>query len=93
MNIAEYNDLVDKLYRGYDFIFSYKEREYFLEREDECHILFEVPSEIMEVKLIEKIEGEDLIVRVNNFLNSTLFDKKSFKQLYSNIDIIDIEQL
>lgn len=29
-----------------------------------------------EAKLIEKIEGEDVIVRVNNFLNSVLFDKK-----------------
>lgn len=91
MNIAEYNDLVDKLYRGHDFIFSYKEIQYFLEREDECHILYKVSSEITEAKLIEKIEGEDLIARVNNFLNSALFDKKSFNQLYSNIDIIDIE--
>ncbi|MGN0797652.1 MAG: hypothetical protein ACI4M5_05525 [Christensenellales bacterium] len=71
--------------------FSYKERQYFLEREDKCHILYKVSSDMTEAKLIEKIEGEDLIVRVNNFLNSVLLDKKSFNQLYSNIDIIDIE--
>ena len=91
MNIAEYNDLVDKLYRGYDFIFLYKEQQYFLEREDECHIIYKVSSDMTKAKLIKKIEGEDVIVRVNSFLNSVLFDKKSFNQLYSNIDIIDIE--
>lgn len=31
-----------------------------------------------EAKFIEKIEGEDVIVRVNNFLNSVLLDKKTF---------------
>lgn len=91
MNIAEYNDLVDKLYRGHDFIFLYKEQQYFLEREDECHIIYKVSSDMTKAKLIKKIEGEDVIVRVNSFLNSVLFDKKSFNQLYSNIDIIDIE--
>ena len=32
MNVAECNDLVDKLYRGMIIFFSYKERQYFLER-------------------------------------------------------------
>ena len=91
MTSVEYNDLVDCLYRGHDFVFLYNGQHYFLERDSSCHNLYKVSANLEESELIEKIDGDNLIVRVNAFLEAKFFDMKSFNEIYSIIAIIDIE--
>ena len=91
MTSIEYNDLVDCLYRGHDVVFLYKEQQYFLEREDICHNLYKVSANLEESDFERKFDGESLIERVNAFLETALFDGKSFNEIYSSIEIVDIE--
>lgn len=91
MTSIEYNDLVDCLYRGHDFVFLYDGQHYFLERDSSCHNLYKVSANLEESEFIKKIDGDNLIVRVNTFLEMQLFVDKSFNEIYANIDIIDIE--
>ena len=91
MTSIEYNDLVDSLYRGHDFIFLYKEQHYFLEREETTHNLYKVTENLDFSEFLQKFDGENLIDRINSFLESKLFTNKSFNEIYSIIEIIDIE--
>lgn len=91
MTSIEYNNLIDCLYRGHDIVFLYKEQHYFLERSNSCHNLYKVSANLNESEVIKKFEGDNLIVRVNAFLEIQLFDGKSFNEIYSSIDIVDIE--
>lgn len=91
MTILEYNDLVDCLYRGHDFIFLYNGQHYFLERDAECHNLYKVSEDLSQAEFLKKICGENLIIRINAFLEDKLFNNQSFNEIYSTIAIIDIE--
>ena len=91
MTSIEYNTLVDSLYRGHDVIFSYKEQHYFLERDDKNHNLYKVSENLDSSQFLQKFNGENLILRVNTFLEAKLFDMKSFNEIYSIVSIIDIE--
>lgn len=91
MTSEEYNDLVESLYRGHDVIFLYNGQHYFLEREKASHNLYKVSENLEESKFLQVFNGENLTVRVNVFLDSKLFRSKSFNEVYSSIDIIDIE--
>lgn len=91
MTSVEYNDLVDCLYRGHDFVFLHNGQHYFLERDNSCHNLYKVSANLDESEFIKKIEGDNLIVRVNAFLEMQLFADKSLNEIYANVNIIDIE--
>lgn len=91
MTIIEYNDLVDCLYRGHDIIFSYNDQHYFLEREEESHSLYKVSQNLEQIEFLQKFYGENLVVRINAFLENKFFDNKSFNETYPTISIIDIE--
>ena len=91
MTIVEYNDLVDSLYMGHDVVFLLDGQYYFLEREELCHMLYKTSENLDESKLYKKINGSDLIERVDAFLKMRLFSNKSFNEIYSLIDIIYIE--
>lgn len=91
MTSIEYNDLVECLYRGHDVEFSFGEQHYFLERDNTCHNLYKVSEDLEDAEFLKKIDGENLIVRVNAFLETPLFEGESFNESYSIIDIIDVE--
>lgn len=91
MTIVEYNDLVDCLYMGHDVVFLLDGQYYFLENEDFCHMLYKTSKNLDESELVKKINGNDLTERVDAFLELRLFSNKSFSELYSLINIIDIE--
>lgn len=91
MTSQEYNDLVDKLYRGHDVILSYQGQRYFLEREEVTHNFYIISDNLEMSKLVKTITGENLIIRINTFLDMPLFSTDSFNEIYSNIDIVDIE--
>ena len=91
MTSIEYNTLVDSLYRGHDVIFSYKGQYYFLERDDKNHVLYKVSENLDSSEFLQKFNDENLILRVNAFLETALFDEKSFNEIYLSIEIIDIE--
>lgn len=91
MTIIEYNDLVDCLYRGHDVVFFYNGQHYFLERDEESHNLYKVSKDLALAEFLQKFYGENLILRINAFLENKLFDNKSFNEIYSTISIIDIE--
>ncbi len=90
MTNIEYNELVDCLYRGHDFLFSYKNQEFFLERFDTTHGLYKRATEDA-FDFVREINGENLIVRINAFLEMPFLDGKSFNDLYSTIDVWEIE--
>lgn len=91
MTSVEYNDLVESLYRGHDVIFLYNGQHYFLEREKVSHNLYKVSENLEESEFLQRFNGEDLITRVNAFLETKLFTCKSFNEIYYIIDIVDIE--
>lgn len=90
MTSIEYNDIVNSLYCGHDIDFIFNGQEYFLEREDECHVLYQViDSKTTEV--VRRIAGKTLRNRVDSFLGTELFDGNSFSNIYSKVEIVDIE--
>lgn len=91
MTIIEYNDLVDCLYRGHDVMFLYNGQHYFLEREEESHSLYTVSEDLALAEFLQKFYGNNLILRINAFLEDKLFNNKSFNEIYSAISIIDVE--
>ena len=91
MTSIEYNDLIDSLRRGHDVIFLYEGQHYFLERGETNHSLYKVSEDLETSKFLYKFNGDNLNIRVNSFLESKLFDMKSFNEIYSTIVIIDIE--
>lgn len=91
MTTIEYNDLVDCLYRGHDVVFLYNGQHYFLERDEESHNLYTVSEDLSLAEVLQKFYGGDLILRINVFLESKIFNNKSFNEIYSTIAIIDIE--
>ena len=91
MTNIEYNDLVDSLYRGHDVVFLYKGQHYFLERDEKNHNLYKVSENLDSSEFLRKFGGENLILRVNGFLEAKVFDMKSFNEIYSKMTIIDIE--
>ena len=54
-------------------------------------MLYKTSENLDESKLYKKINGSDLIERVDAFLKMRLFSNKSFNEIYSLIDIIYIE--
>lgn len=91
MTGVEYDDLVDCLYRGHDVLFLYNSQFYYLERDEEKHDLYKVSEDLEAADFLRKFNGENLILRINAFLEAKLFDEKSFNEIYSLITIIDIE--
>ncbi len=91
MTGIEYNTLVDSLYRGHDVIFLYKGQHYFLEKDNKNHNLYKVSENLDSSEFLQKFGGDNIILRVNAFLEAKLFDMKSFNEIYSIIAIIDIE--
>lgn len=91
MTSIEYNNLIDCLYRGHDIVFLYNEQHYFLERDNSCHNLYKVSADLNESEFVKKFKSDDLIVRVNAFLETQLFNGKSFNEIYLFIVIVDIE--
>ena len=91
MTSIEYNNLIDCLYRGHDIVFLYKDQHYFLEQDNSCHNLYKASANLDKSEFIKKFDGDNLIVRINAFLEIQLFDGKSFNEIYSIIDIVDIE--
>lgn len=71
MTSIEYNDLVECLYRGHDVEFSFGEQHYFLERDNTCHNLYKVSEDLEDAEFLKKIDGENLIVRVNAFFRNS----------------------
>ena len=91
MTSIEYNDLVDSLCRGHDVIFLYEGKHYFLERDETNHNLYKVSEDLETSEFLHKFNGDNLSIRVNSFLESKLFNEKSFNEIYSTVTIIDIE--
>lgn len=89
MTVLEYKDLKESLYIGHDFEFKYKNNTYFLENEDDCHKLYLLTGE--EYSLIDEIQEVEINNRIDLFFDKTIFDGKSFNEIYSDITIMDIE--
>ena len=90
MNNIEYNDMLDALYHGHDLEFQYNSTIYFLERCENTHELYQMINSD-HGKLIQTIEGTTLQERTDAFLDMPLFENKSFNQLVSQIEILNIE--
>ena len=91
MTSVEYNDLVDCLYRGHDFIFVYRGQHYFVEREEVVHNVYKVSENLETSEFFYEIPAETLTDRIDAFLDAKLFNGKAFNEIYAQIEIIDIE--
>lgn len=94
MKIIEYKNLVESLYIGHEFSFSYNNKTYFLERTNEGCELYDISDSGLKSNtgnIICKINNKDLIFSINEFLEEKIFDGLSFNEIYVKVKIIDIE--